>query len=45
MIETIRDGQPTTAFMANGDRVSIEMRDEHGQSVFGTIDQQVVIRG
>ncbi len=44
MIETIRDGQPTTAFMADGDRVSIEMRDEHGQSVFGTIDQQVVIR-
>lgn len=45
MIETIRDGQPTTAFMADGDRVSIEMRDERGQSVFGTIDQQVVIRG
>lgn len=44
MIETIADGQPTTAFMQDKDRVRIEMHDAGGQSVFGAIDQQVVIR-
>ncbi|OKH86682.1 fumarylacetoacetate hydrolase family protein [Thalassospira sp. TSL5-1] len=41
MIETIRDGKPTTPFMRFGDTVKIEMRDANGQSVFGTIDQTV----
>jgi fumarylacetoacetate (FAA) hydrolase len=42
MIETIRDGKPSTAFMTFGDRIRIEMLDETGASIFGTIDQQVV---
>lgn len=41
MIETIRDGKPTTPFMRFGDTVKIEMRDADGQSIFGTIDQTV----
>ncbi|AUG55489.1 fumarylacetoacetate hydrolase family protein [Thalassospira marina] len=41
MIETIRDGKPTTPFMRFGDRVKIEMCDASGNSIFGTIDQTV----
>ncbi len=40
-IEAINDGKPTTAFMKFGDRVRIRMDNEHGQSIFGTIDQVV----
>lgn len=42
MIETIRDGKPTTSFMKFGDSIKIEMFDETGQSIFGAIDQIVV---
>ncbi|MCZ4294647.1 fumarylacetoacetate hydrolase family protein [Vibrio sinaloensis] len=42
MIETIRDGSPSTGFMQFGDRIKIEMLDNDGQSIFGAIDQQVV---
>ncbi|MCC5826632.1 fumarylacetoacetate hydrolase family protein [Alkalimonas sp.] len=42
MIETIRDGKPSTSFMKFGDRIRIEMLDQQGQSIFGAIDQQVV---
>ncbi|EGU30758.1 hypothetical protein VIBRN418_17028 [Vibrio sp. N418] len=42
MIETIRDGQPTTSFMRFGDRVKIEMLDSYGISLFGAIEQKVV---
>ena len=42
MIETIRDGKPSTAFMKFGDKVKIEMRDKNGQSIFGTIEQTLV---
>ncbi|QQX81862.1 fumarylacetoacetate hydrolase family protein [Shewanella sp. KX20019] len=42
MLETIADGKPSTPFMGFGDRVRIEMLDENEQSIFGTIDQQVV---
>jgi fumarylacetoacetate (FAA) hydrolase len=42
MIETIRDGKPSTNFMQFGDRVSIKMLDEDGQSIFGAIEQQVI---
>ncbi len=45
MIETIRDGKPTTPFMSAGDTVRIEMRGEDGTSIFGTIDQKVVATG
>ena len=44
MIETLRDGQPSTAFMQFGDRVSIEMADAAGASIFGRIEQEVVAR-
>ncbi|GGF72751.1 fumarylacetoacetate hydrolase family protein [Alteromonas lipolytica] len=44
MIETIRDGQPATAFMHDGDRVRIEMLDADGASIFGAIDQRVKIK-
>jgi len=41
MIETIRDGAPSTPFMAFGDRVRMEMFDAGGASVFGAIEQTV----
>lgn len=42
MIETIRDGSPSTSFMKFGDRIKMEMVDKNGESIFGSIDQQVV---
>ena len=42
MIETIRDGKPSTSFMRFGDRIRIEMQDGEGESIFGAIDQKVV---
>lgn len=44
MIETINDGKPTTTFMKDGDRVKIEMSAADGTSIFGAIDQKVVVR-
>jgi fumarylacetoacetate (FAA) hydrolase len=41
MIETIRDGKPATPFLQPGDTVRIEMKDAHGHSIFGAIEQQV----
>lgn len=43
MIETIRDGAPKTPFMAPGDTIQIDMKDDAGQSIFGCIDQRVEI--
>ncbi|KJY83340.1 2-keto-4-pentenoate hydratase [Vibrio galatheae] len=45
MIETIRDGSPSTSFMKFGDRIKLEMKDAQGNSIFGAIDQQVVMYG
>jgi fumarylacetoacetate (FAA) hydrolase len=42
MIETIRTGQPQTAFLQAGDSVRIEMRDAANHSIFGAIEQHVV---
>jgi fumarylacetoacetate (FAA) hydrolase len=42
MLEIIADGKATTPFMSFGDSVRIEMFDNHGDSIFGAIDQQVV---
>lgn len=42
MIETIRDGKPSTQFMKFGDHVKIEMRDKAGNSIFGSIEQTLV---
>lgn len=41
MIETINNGVAQTPFMRFGDVVRIEMRDGHGCSIFGAIEQQV----
>jgi fumarylacetoacetate (FAA) hydrolase len=41
MYETIDQGQPSTPFMRDGDRVKIEMLDEANRSIFGAINQQV----
>ncbi len=41
MIETIEAGTPKTPFMSVGDQIQIEMKDERGQSLFGSIDQTV----
>ncbi|MDH2435540.1 fumarylacetoacetate hydrolase family protein [Pokkaliibacter sp. MBI-7] len=35
-------GQPSTPFMAFGDRIQMDIRDENGLSLFGGIDQEVV---
>ncbi|WP_133406301.1 fumarylacetoacetate hydrolase family protein [Parashewanella tropica] len=42
MLETIADGKPSTSFMKFGDRVRIEMFDDQGNNIFGSIDQKVV---
>ncbi|MCL1036561.1 fumarylacetoacetate hydrolase family protein [Shewanella submarina] len=42
MLEVIADGKPSTPFMGFGDKVRIEMFDDEGNNIFGTIDQQVV---
>ncbi|MDG3085270.1 fumarylacetoacetate hydrolase family protein [Vibrio hannami] len=41
MIETIRDGKPSTQFMSFGDSIRLEMLDAEGDSIFGAIDQKV----
>lgn len=45
MIEIIESGKPSTPFLAYGDEVSIEMRDDTGKNLFGTIHQRVVPSG
>jgi fumarylacetoacetate (FAA) hydrolase len=45
MLEQIEHGVPTTEFLKFGDRVSIEMLDEQGRSIFGTLDNQVIRAG
>ena len=42
-IETILDGKPSTGFMQAGDTIRLEMKGKDGQSVFGAIDQKVVL--
>ena len=41
-IETINGGKPVTPFLKFGDRVSLEMKDAAGASIFGAIDQRIV---
>lgn len=41
MIETIRDGKPSTQFMSFGDSIRLEMFDAAGDSIFGAIAQEV----
>jgi fumarylacetoacetate (FAA) hydrolase len=40
-IETLEQGEPVTPYLRRGDRVRIEMLDEGGRNVFGTIAQEV----
>ncbi len=40
-VETLRDGKPSTPFMAYGDTVRIEMLDAAGASIFGAIEQRI----
>lgn len=42
MIETIRDGKPSTSFMKFGDTIKMEMLSSEGHNIFGTIEQRVV---
>ena len=44
MLEMIESGQANTEFLGHGDRVRIEVFDQHGASLFGAIDQQVVVK-
>jgi fumarylacetoacetate (FAA) hydrolase len=41
-IETIEQGEPKTPFMKFGDRVTIDMKNAAGGSIFGAIDQKIV---
>ena len=41
MLETIRDGKPSTPFLSFGDSVRIEMLDAAGASIFGAIEQRI----
>ena len=42
-LEMIAEGKPVTAFMKHGDTVRIEMFDSGGASIFGAIEQKVVV--
>jgi fumarylacetoacetate (FAA) hydrolase len=41
VVETLRDGQATTPFLAFGDTVRIEMRARDGSPLFGAIEQRI----
>ncbi|MCB1445173.1 MAG: fumarylacetoacetate hydrolase family protein [Rhizobiaceae bacterium] len=41
MVEMLADGAARTPFLAFGDVVRIEMKDGHGHSIFGAIEQKV----
>lgn len=41
MYETIEQGKPATSFMQPGDVVRIEMKDENGNNIFGTIENHI----
>jgi len=41
MYETIEQGKPATPFMRFGDQVRIEMLDEQGDTIFGSIENKI----
>ena len=41
MIETINNGVPEMPFMQYGDRIELDIQDDDGKSIFGSIDQYV----
>ena len=42
-LEQLEHGKPITPFLKFGDRVRIEMLDAQGRSIFGAIDQRIVM--
>lgn len=44
MLEVIANGKATTPFMQHNDNIMIEMLDTHGNNIFGSINQQVIIK-
>jgi fumarylacetoacetate (FAA) hydrolase len=44
-LEQLEHGSPRTPFLKFGDRVTIEMRDARGATIFGTLDNRVVRAG
>lgn len=42
-IETLQDGRPVTGYLQDGDTVRIEMKGKDGNSLFGAIEQSVVL--
>lgn len=42
MVETINTGKPVTPFLSFGDTVRVEMKDRHGKSIFGAIEQEII---
>ncbi|MDD9855121.1 MAG: fumarylacetoacetate hydrolase family protein [Gammaproteobacteria bacterium] len=44
MLEIIAHGEPRTEFLKFGDRVTIDMTDADGESIFGAIEQTVTQR-
>jgi fumarylacetoacetate (FAA) hydrolase len=45
MLETLDAGAPSTPFLADGDRVAMEMLGPDGRSLFGRIEQTVKVTG
>jgi fumarylacetoacetate (FAA) hydrolase len=43
MMETIREGKSSTPYLHAGDQVKIEMLDNRGVNIFGSIEQNVVL--
>ena len=41
MLEIISHGQPVTPYMRKGDTIRINMEDDNGQNLFGSIHQEV----
>lgn len=41
-IEILQHGQASTEYLHFGDRIQIEAFDQHGQTIFGSIDQSVI---
>ncbi|EDM68362.1 fumarylacetoacetate hydrolase family protein [Moritella sp. PE36] len=44
MLEKIASGEISTPFLQEGDKVKIEMLDKTGRSIFGAIEQRVVMQ-
>ncbi|WP_373426855.1 fumarylacetoacetate hydrolase family protein [Neorhizobium galegae] len=43
VVETIREGKPQSEYMKNGENIRIEMQDTQRKSIFGAINQKVMV--